>query len=236
MTSEGQQMAYSNYINIKQGIENFCKENKISPYPTLIAVSKTVGVDEILEAVRQGCVDFGENRPDDLVHKAEAVKDVNWHFIGNIQSRQLKKIVCYADYIHSLFDISHAAKIDKLACELGKIQKIFIEVNVSGEESKSGVRPDDLSDFYDECKNFKNVQIEGLMTMAPKAEISSSTTGSLPTPQETFKNLRKLGLNLGLSSFSMGMSDDYKDAILAGSTYIRVGRAIFDENYQQKMG
>lgn len=229
-------MAYSNYINVEQGIENFCKENNVLPYPTLIAVSKTVGVDEILEAVRQGCVDFGENRPDDLVHKAEAVKDVNWHFIGNIQSRQLKKIVYNADYIHSIFDISHAAKIDRLAGEFGKIQKIFIEVNVSGEESKSGVRPDDLSEFLDECKNFKNVQVEGLMTMAPKANLSSSKAGAgLPTPFETFKDLKNLGLGLGLSSFSMGMSDDYKDAILAGSTYVRVGRAIFDENYQQKM-
>lgn len=230
-------MAYSNYINVEQDIENFCKENNVSPYPTLIAVSKTVGVDAILAAVRQGCVDFGENRPDELVHKAENVKDVNWHFIGNIQSRQLKKIVCNADYIHSLFDISHATKIDRLAGEFGKVQKVFIEVNVSGEESKSGVSPDDLNEFLDECKNFKNVQVVGLMTMAPKANLSTSAAGiGLPTPFETFTNLKNLGLGLGLSSFSMGMSDDYKEAILAGSTYVRVGRAIFDENYYQKMG
>lgn len=229
-------MAYSNYNNIKLEIKKFCKKNKISPAPTLIAVSKTVGVEEISEAKRQGCVDFGENRPDDLAHKAELIKDVNWHFIGNIQSRQLKKIVYNADYIHSLYEISHAAKIDRLAGELGKIQKVFIEVNVSGEQTKSGLKPDDLIDFLEECKNFKNLQIEGLMTMAPKAILSSSTAGRLPTPLETFKDLRELGLNLGLSSFSMGMSDDYKDAILAGSTYIRVGRAIFDQTYHQDVG
>lgn len=224
-------MAYSNYNNVKLDIEKFCKKYKISPVPTLIAVSKTVGIDEIFETFCQGCVDFGENRPDDLVYKAKWVKRVNWHFIGNIQSRQLKKIVSSADYIHSLFDISHAAKIDTLAEEFGKVQKVFIEVNVSGEKSKSGVKPDDLPEFMAECKKFENVDVMGLMTMAPIVNPDSRKKVQLMSPKQTFEGLIELGDKLGLSSFSMGMSNDYKDAILAGSTYVRVGRAIFDENY-----
>ena len=107
----------------------------------LVAVSKTVGPEGVAEAIEGGARDFGENRPDQIVPKSAAFPEARWHFIGNIQSRRISEIVASATLIHSLYQLRHAEKIDHAAAELSKVQDVLIEVNVSGEASKSGVAP-----------------------------------------------------------------------------------------------
>ena len=192
---------------------------------TLVAVSKTVGLDEVQDAISQGATDFGENRPEELARKAEAFPKANWHFIGNIQSRQIKSIVPHACLIHSLDKFEHAQKIDKVAGEIGKIQKVLVEVNVSGEESKAGLTAEELPQFLEELKSLQNIEVCGLMTMAP---IQDDAHADLPNPEEVFRRAHELVVVNGLQDLSAGMTNDWPDAIKQGSTFVRIGRAIFD--------
>ena len=191
---------------------------------TLVAVSKTVDLDEVQDAISQGATDFGENRPEELVRKAEAFPEVNWHFIGNIQSRQIKNIVPNACLIHSLDKLEHAQKIDKVACEIGKIQKVLVEVNVSGEASKAGLTAEELSQFLEELKSLQNIEVCGLMTMAPIQDIAHA---DLPNPEEVFRRAHELVVANDCQDLSAGMTNDWPDAIKQGSTFVRIGRAIF---------
>ena len=196
---------------------------------TLVAVSKTVGLDAVQDAIQVGATDFGENRPDQLMLKADAFPQVQWHFIGNIQSRRIRDIVGRATLIHSLFDQSHAAKIDREAAARGIVQDVLLEVNVSGEQSKSGAAPDETADLLRACCALEHVRVRGLMTMAP--------IGDMQTARRTFEGLAQLRERLAgeldadtaafFTELSMGMTDDWREAIAAGATIVRIGRAIF---------
>lgn len=221
----------TNYAKIDEEVQKTCKAyNRNRADVTLVAVSKTVGLDEVQDAINQGATDFGENRPEELVKKSEAFPDKNWHFIGNIQSRQIKKIVPHACLIHSLDKIEHAHKIDSVAKEIGKVQKVLVEVNVSGEASKGGVTARELPAFLEECKTLENIQVVGLMTMAP---IHDEAHAELPHPKTVFKLAKKLLddnsalMGSEFCELSAGMTNDWMDAIAVGSTYVRIGRAIF---------
>lgn len=213
------------YAEIKEQVDARIAEcGRRNDEVTLVAVSKTVGLDEVQDAISQGATDFGENRPEELVRKAEAFPDVNWHFIGNIQSRQIKNIVPHACLIHSLDKLEHAQKIDKIAAEIGKVQKVLVEVNVSGEESKAGLTAEELPQFLEELKSLNNLEVCGLMTMAP---IQDAEHADLPSPEEVFKRVHELGMESNLKELSAGMTNDWADAIKQGSTFVRIGRAIF---------
>lgn len=199
----------------------------------LIAVSKTVGPEEVECAIRAGARDFGENRPDQLVMKADLFPDVNWHFIGNIQSRRIKDIVGRATLIHSLFEERHALKIDAVAAQKGIVQDVLLEVNVSGEESKSGLSPSQVAHMLDACASLEHVRVRGLMTMAPR--------GGGQTVDATFEGLAELRDELRSSmprdradvftELSMGMSEDWPQAVRDGATMVRIGRAIFSDDF-----
>lgn len=200
----------------------------------LIAVSKTVDCDGAAEAFAAGARDFGENRPDSLLAKATALPNATWHFIGNIQSRRIPDIVSCASMIHSLFQESHAQKINDAAAKLGKVQDVLVEVNVSGEESKSGLAPKDVPAFVEMCCALPNVRVRGLMTMAPRADEA--------TARATFEGLSALAdkLRAGMTpeqaavfnELSMGMSEDWRIAVASNATMVRIGRAIFDEAFE----
>ena len=199
----------------------------------LIAVSKTVDVDAVVRAMDQGARDFGENRPDCLIEKAVALPEATWHFIGNIQSRRISDIVAHASLIHSLYQLGHAQKIDAAAKSLGKVQDVLVEVNVSGEDSKGGVTPDEAPKLVAKIAALDNVRVIGLMTMAPQ--------GDLEVARETFAGLRCLrdSIKETLSSehaaefneLSMGMSEDWRVAVREGATMVRIGRAVFSESF-----
>jgi len=190
----------------------------------VVAVSKTVEAEAVACAIGQGARDFGENRPDQLMLKADQFADVTWHFIGNIQSRRIRDIVGRATLIHSLFEERHARKIDEVAREHGIVQDVLLEVNVSGEESKSGLAPADVRALAECCATLPNVRVRGLMTMAP--------LGDMEAARAAFAGLRTLRDQLCVdfpdcTELSMGMTDDWPIAIEEGATIVRIGRAIF---------
>ena len=195
----------------------------------LVAVSKTVGTPEVRQAMEAGALDFGENRPDQLVEKSNAFPQARWHFIGNIQSRRIRDIVGRAVLVHSLCEESHARKIDEVAREKGIVQRVLLEVNVSGEPSKGGCTPQGAHDLLGACAALENVAVCGLMTMAPR--------GDEAVARETFAGLARLRdeLRAGLApaaaetfcELSMGMTEDWRPAVEEGATIVRIGRAIF---------
>ncbi len=223
-----------NYRNKLEEVSAVCTECGRDPESVLLlSVSKTVGIEGVRSAMEAGASAFGENRPDQILEKHEAFPDASWHFIGNIQSRRIPDIVSCATLIHSLYQGRHAKKIDRAAAALGKVQDVFIEVNVSGEESKSGVAPEEAFDLVQLCTGLPHVRVRGLMTMAPAGDRSVAS--------ETFKGLHDLFDDIKgrlgqadaqfFTELSMGMSDDWREAIAQGSTIVRIGRAVFSENF-----
>lgn len=200
----------------------------------LVAVSKTVGVAEVAAALKAGACDFGENRPDMLMEKAEAFPNATWHFIGNVQSRRIGDIVAHASLVHSLHQERHLAKFDAAAAEAGKVQDVLLEVNVSGEASKSGLAPNEVAPMLARCADFPHVRVRGLMTMAPQ--------GDLDAARACFEDLARLRDEVRgtldaqraavFDELSMGMSEDWHEAVLAGATIVRIGRALFDEEFE----
>ena len=223
------------YANIAAEVAAVCREAGRDPREvTVVAVSKTVGPAQVGSAVAAGARDFGENRPDGLVEKAAAYPQANWHFIGNIQSRRIPDIVGSAALVHSLVEERHARKIDEAAAAAGKGQDVLLEVNVSGEQSKSGLAPADAEGMLAVCGGLSHVRVRGLMPMAPQ--------GDLRAARACFDELAHLRdrLRRGLdpdraalfNELSMGMSEDWREGIAAGATIVRIGRALFDDAFE----
>lgn len=201
---------------------------------TLIAVSKTVGPEGAGEAFAAGCRDFGENRPDEIMRKHAAYPEARWHFIGNIQSRRIKDIVACAALIHSLYQYSHAQKIDEAARACGKVQDVLIEVNVSGEKSKSGVTADEAFELVRACNELPCVRVRGLMTMAPQgnAAVARKTFEDLASLRDDIRSKLAADDALLFDGLSMGMSEDWREAVYAGATMVRIGRAVFSDAFE----
>ncbi len=200
---------------------------------TLLAVSKTVGIDGVAEAIQAGARDFGENRPDPLTEKAQAFPNVRWHFIGNIQSRRIPAIVSAATLIHSVCDFEHGKKINQAALGLGKVQDILLEVNVSGEESKSGIKAELASELMLGLIPLPALRIRGLMTMAPQGDRARALEcfQSLAQLFEELKSQLSAEHAAVFNELSMGMSEDWREALKAGATIVRLGRAIFSPDF-----
>ena len=212
-----------------------CREAGRDPREVrVVAVSKTVGVEGVREALAAGACDFGENRPDQIVEKAAACPSATWHFIGNIQSRRIRDIVGAASLIHSLYQLKHAQKIDEAAADLGKVQDALVEVNVSGEESKSGASLEEAPALVEAIAALPHVRVRGLMTMAPQ--------GDLAVARACFDDLARLARSIrqnlpeedaaAFNELSMGMSEDWRAAVEAGATIVRIGRAIFSDEFE----
>lgn len=199
----------------------------------VLAVSKTVDASAIAAAVSAGAHDFGENRPDAIMAKHDAFPDETWHFIGNIQSRRIPDIVRCATLIHSLDDERHARKINDVASSLGKVQDVLIEVNVSGEESKGGLAPDKVADMVDLCASLPCVRVRGLMTMAPQgdAAVARQTFDGLASLHRTVRAQLTGADAAAFNELSMGMSEDWREAVAAGATIVRIGRALFSDEF-----
>ncbi|KLO22814.1 alanine racemase [Marinitoga sp. 1197] len=222
-----------NLKTIKTNIkEHSSKFNRNFENIRLIAVSKTFPIQYIKKAYETGIKDFAENKAQELRNKAAELKDYNirWHFIGRIQTNKIKYIVPISEYIHSVYREKEIKEIDKIAKKYNKIQKILIEVNISGEETKGGIKPNELNEFLKQAEKYENVKVVGLMTMAPY-------TDDHDTIKNVFcelKNLRDSFIKKfpDLKELSMGMSNDYAIAIECGSTMLRIGSLIFGKrNY-----
>lgn len=228
--------ANDQYIAVRQKVDQVCIQAGRDPKEVLlIGVSKTVGVPEVELAISAGAHDFGENRPELLEEKALALPHENWHMIGNIQSRAIPRIVEHACLIHSVYQERHILAIEKAAAARDKIQDILIEVNVSGEQSKGGCTSQEAAHLVAVALECPHVRPRGLMTMAPQ--------GDSQVAYETFKGLSNLFHQIkaemgendknAFNELSMGMSEDWPQAIAAGATMVRVGRAIFSDSFAE---
>lgn len=224
------------YMKVRKEVDEACAQaGRDSEEVLLLAVSKTVDLDQVQEAIEGGAHAFGENRPDELLRKSQAFPEQSWHFIGNIQSRRIPDIVSAADLIHSVSKAEHLPKIDKAASKIGKTQPVLIEVNVSGEESKSGFHPEEVYEVIAGAAELPAVRIQGLMTMAPRADadaIEQSFSGLRQLRDDLQAQLDDEGISVTLSDISMGMTEDWPQAIERGTTIVRVGRAIFDSAFE----
>jgi len=223
-------MIAENLKILNERIQSKCNGlNRASEKIKLIAVSKMVGVDVISSANDLGLTDFGENKAQELRDKYKILGDkVTWHFIGNLQRNKVKYVVKAASFIHSVDSITLADEIDKQAAKLGKVQKILLEVNTSFEESKSGTEGEKLlKALAEHCTSLENIDLIGLMTMAP-------FTSDEKIIRQSFSELRKFkdklnGYGFNLRELSMGMTNDFEIAIEEGATMLRIGSAIFGQ-------
>lgn len=221
-------MIENNLAEVNQKIEQACAQvNRNRSEVTLIAVTKTVDIQTTSELIDLGQVHIAENRADKFLAKQEALpsKDIVWHYIGNLQRRKVKEVINEVDYFHALDSLRLADEIQKRA---NHVIKCFVEVNVSGEESKHGFALEEVRDFILSLQNHEFIRVVGLMTMAPFDSTSQQQ-------HEIFKQLKQKqleieALNLSYApchELSMGMSNDYEIAVMEGATYVRVGTALF---------
>lgn len=196
----------------------------------VVAVTKTVSPEIIANLIDLGVKAFGENRSDVLIEKQAALGDLNepieWHFIGRLQSRQVKTMINTIDYLHSLDRLSLAKEIQKRAEET---VRCFVQVNVSGEESKAGFEPETLKETLEALATFDKIQVVGLMTMAPY----DASEEDLHIYFNELKRLQVEMANLSLAhapchEVSMGMSQDFPVAIAEGASIVRIGSAFFE--------
>lgn len=193
----------------------------------VIAVTKYVDVATTEALVKTGIQHIGENRVDKFLEKYQALKgyDLTWHLIGSLQRRKVKDVINLVDYFHALDSVKLAQEIQKRA---EHPIKCFLQVNISGEESKHGFAPDELGDVLAEIAQLDKIEIVGLMTMAPFEASQEELQDIFSKTHQLQKQLEKKQLkNMPFSELSMGMSRDFEVAIANGATYVRIGTSFF---------
>ena len=219
--------------NLQQVEANICKacENagRKRSDVTLIAVSKTKPIEMLQTVYDLGARDFGENKVQEMCEKMEVLpKNIRWHMIGHLQRNKVKYIVDKVAMIHSVDSLRLAETIEKEAAKKAVIVPILIEVNVAQEESKFGLKPEEVLPLIEQIADFSHIRIKGLMTIAPYVDNAEEN-------REIFRELKKLSVdiaakninNVTMSVLSMGMTGDYMVAVQEGATMVRVGTGIF---------
>ena len=194
----------------------------------LICVTKEADVGQMEEAIGLGVMDIGENRVQDAVSKYRSIGDkVKWHLIGHLQTNKVRDAVKIFSLIHSVDSLRLASEISKEAKKINKTQDILIQVNVASEESKFGISLKDTADFFKDVSLYPNINISGLMTIAPEVDDPEKARPyfrQLRELRDELTRFKHLTFNFQLS---MGMSNDFEIAVEEGATMVRVGRAIF---------
>lgn len=227
-----------NLENLQQRIANACEEAGRNPDDiTLVAVSKMKPLDNIKEAFGCGQLHFGENRAKELQDKMGNYEEeqIQWHMVGNLQTNKIKYMVDRVNWIHSISKSKYLREIEKRASRIDRIINTLVQINISGEDQKSGCEAEQLPEILEYAQGLDHVRIRGLMGMA-----SFVDPDEVEQVRPQFAMLRKLRdkhrnyecENVSLDELSMGMTNDMEVAIEEGSTMLRVGRAIFGErNY-----
>ena len=210
---------------IKEESDKLEKSKKVK----IVAISKTFSIDSIMPLIDHGHIDFGENKIQEAKAKWADIKKnkphLNLHFVGKLQTNKASDLVKLFDYFHSLESIKQAEILSKLEKKLEKKLKYFVQINIGSEEQKSGINPNEANDFINLCINEYNLNVIGLMCLPPNDKLS----------KKYFTIMHDLKLSLfnstssKLVELSMGMSNDYIEAISSGSTYLRLGTKIFGE-------
>ena len=217
-----------NLAQINLEINEHREKSNISTQPNVIAVTKYVTIERAKEAYQAGIRHFGENRLEGFKEKKEALpKDAVLHFIGSLQSRKVKDVINDVDYFHALDRMSLAKEINKRA---EHTISCFLQVNVSGESSKHGISLDEVNAFIDEIKQFENIKIVGLMTMAPYTDDDGYIQSLFRKLRTKRDEIKQLNLEYApCEELSMGMSNDYPIAIEEGATFVRIGTKLVGE-------
>ncbi|MBM6988535.1 YggS family pyridoxal phosphate-dependent enzyme [Parafannyhessea umbonata] len=221
---------------ILQRVADACRRaGRTTDDVTILGVSKTVGVDEVALAWQAGWHAFAENRPQELTRKLEGLREhpemsgVRFDMIGNLQTNKINQVIGRVGLIHSISSGHLAEAVSKRSVAHGIVSDVLLEVNVSGEESKSGFAPAEVTQALDGLLGLPGIRVRGLMTMAPAHDADAA--------RRTFSGLRELRDELSarsgrsLATLSAGMSDDFQVAIEEGSTIVRLGRTLFSPDY-----
>lgn len=225
-------MIRENLEHIKYNIQKACDASgRNYEDVTLIAVSKTKPVSMLMEAYECGCREFGENKVQELIDKYEVMpKDIKWHMIGHLQRNKVKYIVGKTALIHSVDSLKLAQEISKEALKKQVQVSILIEVNVAGEDTKFGLKPEETEALVRKIALLPGISIEGLMTIAPYVSEPEQN-------RQYFEKLRQLSVdiklknidNVNMNVLSMGMTGDYTVAIEEGASFVRIGTGLFGE-------
>ena len=214
----------NNLLSIESELKIKIKKLNLENYsPNIIAVSKTFDLKSVLPLINHGHVHFGENKVQEAVEKWTEIKNdfnnIKLHMVGKLQTNKVKYAIPLFDYIHSVDNLKLAEKISNEQIKKNKIMKLFIQINIGNEKQKSGVLIEDLNNFYNVCKEGLGLNIIGLMCLPPNHGNSSIY----------FSKMNDLVNKLKLKDISMGMSEDYLDALNYKATYLRIGTKIFGE-------
>jgi hypothetical protein len=198
----------------------------------LVTVSKTIAAEIVKEAIDAGVTILGENYVQEARDKFKALVQypVSWHFIGHLQSNKAKYAVRLFDLIHSVDSLKLARELDKQAAKVDKIQQILLQVNISAEDTKSGISTDEAPRLIAEISQLKNLSVKGLMTMPPYFYQPEKVQPFFAALRELQDQIKEQSLpNVSLDELSMGMTGDFEVAIKEGATLVRIGTAIFGE-------
>ncbi len=223
-------MIAKNLKKVEEKIAESClKSGRDRAEIKLIAVSKTQSIELIKETLSCGVIHFGENKAQELRDKAEIFTgDFVWHFIGHLQSNKIKYVIKAAEFIHSVDSIKLAEEINSKAEQVGKKQKVLLEIKTSDEATKFGLESEkEIFETAGFCLAQKNLELCGLMTMAAFTDNEKIVRGCFSSLRETREKLNACGI--AINELSMGMTNDFGWAIEEGATMIRIGTAIFGE-------
>lgn len=229
-------MLKENLYQVQENMKEACRRSgRAESDVTLIAVSKTKPLPMLEEVYSLGIRDFGENKVQELVDKAEQLPDdIRWHMIGHLQRNKVKYIVDKVYMIHSVDSLRLAEEISKEAVKRGIIVNILIEVNVAGEESKFGVTPEDTPGLVQEISHLPGILVRGLMTIAPFVENAEYNRIFFSALKKLYVDITNKNIdNVRMDYLSMGMTGDYEVAIEEGASFVRVGTGIFGERSYQ---
>ena len=195
----------------------------------LVAVTKTATIEQIKEAISAGVKIIGENKVQEAKEKYQILTaDIEWHLVGHLQTNKVKYAIEIFDCIHSVDSIKLAKEIDRRSLQFGKTTNVLVEVNVSGEETKYGIKPEEVEPFLKEISEFSRIRVRGLMTIAPIAEDKEEVRPYFRKLRELSEEIKSKNLkNVKMDYLSMGMTEDFEVAIEEGANMVRIGRGIF---------
>lgn len=203
--------------------------SSLSENTKLIVVSKKRSLEEIMSYYEAGVRDFGENRADDLIKKAQVLpKDIRWHFIGHLQRNKVAKVLPYVTLIHSVESKELLQVIEKEAQKLNKIVPVLIQFNLAEESTKTGLMEEQAFQFMKEALSFEHLNIKGIMTMGPHVEDEKEIEKIFMQAHQLLQELQKTFGFEHFTELSMGMSSDWKIALQHGSTMLRIGTILFE--------
>ncbi len=234
LKEEGGEMSSiaDNIMRVRERVEDAAVRVGRNPSEiTIVAISKTFGPDKIMEAIRAGIKDIGENRVQEFLEKStEVTLPCRWHLVGHLQTNKVNKVIGRFELIHSVDSVKLATKIGASSEREGLKTSILLEVNTSGEPSKYGFEPEEVVEAVAEIAGIRGVKVRGLMTVGPLTDDVSKISGAFSKLRELRDRVIGEGIEgVSMEHLSMGMTDDFEIAIAEGSTMLRLGRVIFGE-------